>query len=99
MVLQSCYLTDTVVVMMTYEPTSLIDGYGLIKKIRVRDAKLPKQIPAIALTAYAGDEDKIRSIEAGFDLHLVKPTPLKLLVDSILSLLHKNSGSNQATKI
>jgi PAS domain S-box-containing protein len=49
------------------------DGYTLMSKIR----KLPKErggrIPAVALTAYAGSEDRMRAVSAGFQMHIPKP--------------------------
>jgi CheY-like chemotaxis protein len=42
--------------------------------------------PAIAITAYAGDEDRLRALTAGFRIHLPKPVELYELVVSIASL-------------
>lgn len=48
-----------------------INGYEVAHQIRnnsiYRDAKL------IALTGYGREEDKMRSFEAGFNFHLIKP--------------------------
>lgn len=49
-----------------------MDGYELIKQVRRSDEKW-QQIPAIALTAYARVQDRIRAIVAGYDTHAVKP--------------------------
>jgi CheY-like chemotaxis protein len=49
------------------------DGYSLIRKIRNLEPEQGGQIPAIALTASARDEDRSLSIEAGFQVHLAKP--------------------------
>lgn len=50
------------------------DGYKLIKKIRDWEVKQGlKPIGAIALTAYARDEDCQRAISHGFQMHLSKP--------------------------
>jgi CheY-like chemotaxis protein/anti-sigma regulatory factor (Ser/Thr protein kinase) len=49
-----------------------MDGYALIRQIR----QLPepvKLIPAVALTAYAGEVDQQQAIDAGFQIHLAKP--------------------------
>lgn len=54
------------------------DGYALLRRVRT----LPRggDIPAIALTAFAGPDDRRRSREAGFDAHLAKPvTPHDLV--------------------
>ena len=49
------------------------DGYGLIKRLR----GLPKErgglTPALALTAYARTEDRVRALSAGYQVHLSKP--------------------------
>ena len=62
-----------------------IDGYTLITQIRA----LPqgKNVPAIALTAYAGEVDKQRSIDVGFQKHLAKPIDLKQLITAVTLLL------------
>ena len=50
------------------------DGYKLIKKIRDWEISQGlKPIGAIALTAYARDEDRQRAISNGFQMHLSKP--------------------------
>lgn len=55
------------------------DGYELIRDLRSL-GNGQSQIPAIALTAYARTEDRIKAINAGFQLHLAKPVePAELL--------------------
>jgi CheY-like chemotaxis protein len=49
------------------------DGYWLIHQIRTLSPKQGGLIPAIALTACAAQEERIRSLEAGFQVHLPKP--------------------------
>ena len=61
------------------------DGYNLIKKLRKLRMKLAREIPAIALTAYATDDDRERTLAAGFQLHVAKPIEPKELVRSIAS--------------
>lgn len=43
------------------------DGYTLVRKIRQMKQEQGGKIPAIALTAYAREEDKNRAISAGFE--------------------------------
>jgi CheY-like chemotaxis protein len=45
------------------------DGYVLVRRLRAMQAGLG-HLPAIALTAYASDEDSRRALAAGFDTHL-----------------------------
>ena len=49
------------------------DGYGLIRKVRMLSAERGGSIPAIALTAYTRDEDRLRALSAGYHIHLAKP--------------------------
>ncbi|HEV7797349.1 MAG TPA: response regulator [Pyrinomonadaceae bacterium] len=59
------------------------DGYSLIKKLRKLRSKLAREIPAVALTAYATDDDRERTLSAGFQMHVAKPIEPKALVRSI----------------
>jgi CheY-like chemotaxis protein/anti-sigma regulatory factor (Ser/Thr protein kinase) len=67
------------------------DSYTMIKKIRALPAEQGGQIPAAALTAYAGVEDRMRVLRAGFQIHLPKPVePAELIaVVANLSGRHK----------
>ena len=49
------------------------DGYALIRELRRWEEEAGGWTPTIALTAYARDEDRVRSIEAGYQAHLAKP--------------------------
>lgn len=51
----------------------LEDGYSLIRKVRSLTPELGGQIPAAALTAYAREEDRVKALAAGFQLHVPKP--------------------------
>ncbi|MGA9771403.1 MAG: ATP-binding protein, partial [Blastocatellia bacterium] len=52
------------------------DGFSLIRKIRSLPQDKGGAIPAIALTAYAGDDDRSKVLSAGFQMHLAKPVSL-----------------------
>ena len=49
------------------------DGYGLIKKVRALPKERGGQTPALALTAYARTEDRMRALSEGYQVHLAKP--------------------------
>ncbi len=49
------------------------DGYSLIRKVRSSEWGTAKRLPAVALTAYASEQDRDRAIAAGYDEHLPKP--------------------------
>jgi PAS domain S-box-containing protein len=55
------------------------DGYELISALRTQDGPL-RTIPAIALTAYASVDDRVRLLAAGFQTHVPKPVePIELV--------------------
>jgi signal transduction histidine kinase/ActR/RegA family two-component response regulator len=62
------------------------DGLELIRSVRQRPVGAGCRVPAIALTAYARDEDRARSLAAGFDAHLAKPVDLDALVMTVAGL-------------
>ncbi len=62
-----------------------LDGYGVARAMRA-DPGL-RRVPLVALTGYVGPEDRARAREAGFDLHLGKPTRLADLLGAIGPLL------------
>ncbi|HEX5227152.1 MAG TPA: response regulator [Bryobacteraceae bacterium] len=59
------------------------DGYDLIRLVRELPASHGGQTPAIALTAYAREEDRFRALTAGFQAHLAKPVAPPDLVAAI----------------
>ncbi|MBW4576560.1 MAG: PAS domain S-box protein [Aphanothece sp. CMT-3BRIN-NPC111] len=61
------------------------DGYSLIRKIRGMEAE-PGQIPAMALTAYAREEDRQQALSAGFQMHISKPVEPAKLVAGVANL-------------
>ena len=63
------------------------DGFALIAKIRSYETEIDKRVPAIALTAYAGDADRIRCLSAGFQMHMAKPVDPFELIRGVSSLL------------
>ena len=57
------------------------DGYDLIRELRSLDGS--SEIPAIAITGYAGNEEGKLALEAGFQKHLTKPVNWEELVETI----------------
>ena len=66
-----------------------IDGYSLIKQIRKREGENGEHIPAIALTAYARTQDRVRAIAAGYNTHVAKPVEIRELVTVVKCLTGK----------
>jgi signal transduction histidine kinase/ActR/RegA family two-component response regulator len=62
------------------------DGYSLIRKLREIPSPRGANTPVIALTAYAGEQDRARVLRAGFNLHVPKPVQPPELIAAIASL-------------
>lgn len=72
-----------------------VDGFEFIRRIRAveREHKL-ERIPAIALTAYARAEDRMRALSAGYQMHIpkpVEPAELVTVISSLTGRLPKNA--------
>ncbi len=74
------------------------DGYALIRRLRSGNGRTAL-IPAIALTAYARTEDRLRAAAAGFQLHLSKPLEAMELVAAVRSLAKPTTVSNGSPPI
>ncbi|MEH2198869.1 PAS domain S-box protein [Nostoc sp.] len=65
----------------------LMDGYMLLREVRKLSPEQGGQIPAIALTAYAGEINYNQAMAAGFQQHLPKPVDpgdLATAIDKII---------------
>ncbi|MBN3961121.1 response regulator [Nostoc sp. NMS8] len=63
------------------------DGYTLIRKLRSLEPEKGGRIPAIALTAYTREEDRLKVLSAGFQQHLSKPIDPNKLIAAIANAL------------
>ncbi|MEH2352251.1 ATP-binding protein [Nostoc sp.] len=67
-----------------------MDGYMLMRQVKALQANQAKQIPAIALTAYAGEINQQQALESGFQKHLSKPVEPDELVKAIATLIGRS---------
>jgi CheY-like chemotaxis protein len=65
------------------------DGYSLIRKVRALPSDRGGQTPALALTAYARTEDRIRALSEGYQMHLAKPVDRLELATIVGSLCRR----------
>jgi len=63
-----------------------MDGFAFIDRLRRHDNPRIREVPAAALTAYARSEDRMKALQAGFQIHLAKPIDPAELVTTIASL-------------
>ena len=66
-----------------------LDGMQATKIIRNSSHEEAKDIPIVAMTADAFDEDIKRTMQAGMNEHLTKPIDIKVLISTLISLLEK----------
>ncbi|HVF90677.1 MAG TPA: ATP-binding protein [Blastocatellia bacterium] len=70
------------------------DGVDLIRKLRASESENESKIPAIALTAYASNEDRLLVLREGYHLHLPKPVRLHDLIESAADLIARCRREN-----
>jgi CheY-like chemotaxis protein len=66
------------------------DGYSFIRRVRKLKSE-GSRIPAVALTAYATDEDRLEALSAGFQIHVTKPIEPESFVTSLVAVLDRKS--------
>ena len=64
-----------------------MSGFELIERVRHAERAEIREIPAVALTAYARSEDRAKSLRSGFQMHLAKPIDPGELMAAIASLV------------
>jgi signal transduction histidine kinase len=72
------------------------DGYTLLRRVRSLNPQQGGQILAIAVTAYAREEDRQAALSAGFQAHLAKPIDPTQLISLITNLV--NQTPNQVLR-
>jgi CheY-like chemotaxis protein len=90
---------DALMILQSWTPEIMLsdiempgdDGYGLIEKAR-RLTEGHGRLVAVALTAHARPEDRVRALEAGFKWHLAKPIDPSELLSVLATVLAKEKG-------
>lgn len=89
--------TEALAVIGSFKPDVLVsdvgmpnmDGYELIRQIRDLPCDRGGQMPAIALTAYAGEVNQQKALMAGFQRHIAKPVEPEELIQAIIALVQR----------
>jgi len=63
------------------------DGFALVREIRKSPSEQIRKLPAIAVTAYANPEDRVRALVAGYQNHVPKPVDANVLAAAIAKLV------------
>ncbi len=85
---------EAIAYLQSYSPHVLVsdigmpeeDGYSLIRQVRDLEQQRGEKIPALALTAYATEQDQKQALAAGFQMHLAKPIDPAELVTVVAEL-------------
>ena len=67
-----------------------VDGFELLAWVRQLGRDHGGEVPAVALTAFARSEDRLRALEAGFSAHISKPVEPGELISVVASLVGSN---------
>ena len=62
------------------------DGYSLMDKVKAFEMQRQVEIPAIALTVYAREDDRAHALSVGFEEHLSKPFDIDELIETVACL-------------
>jgi two-component system, OmpR family, response regulator len=96
-------VAEALAVMSYFQPDILLfdiclpgeDGYSLLEKVRkLHKQKSQPEIPAIAMTAFVDEKERLYAFLAGFQRHLYKPIDLKELVSMVANLTTLSSNYN-----
>jgi CheY-like chemotaxis protein/anti-sigma regulatory factor (Ser/Thr protein kinase) len=64
-----------------------VDGFELLDWVRHLERDQGSQVPAIALTAFARSEDRLRALESGFSAHISKPVEPSELIATVAAVV------------
>jgi two-component system CheB/CheR fusion protein len=71
------------------------NGYSFVRRIRALGPERGGDVPALALTAFAGEGDRQRAVAAGFQEHTAKPVEFDLLVETLSTLRAEGPASHR----
>ena len=74
------------------------DGYEFMRRIRSLPKELGGAVPAVALTAYAREQDRKRALSAGYQMHLTKPIEVAELSATLVHLISNGNAGDAAGK-
>ena len=68
-----------------------MDGFELIQRLRQLPDEYLRRLPAAALTAYGRTEDRAKTLQAGFEMHLAKPIDPVELAAAVKALARRRA--------
>ncbi|MBX3185822.1 MAG: PAS domain-containing protein [Labilithrix sp.] len=93
------------VMLETFRPLLLVcdiampeeDGYSLLRRVRALGPERGGDVPAIAVTALASEDDRSRALDAGFQVHVAKPVDVDRLVATIVELIRQRADHGETS--
>jgi CheY-like chemotaxis protein len=73
-------------------------GYELLRIVCDELGIADSRLPAIAVTAFARDEDRSRSLQAGFQQHLAKPVQVVELIQAIRAATNEHVPASEPAR-
>jgi CheY-like chemotaxis protein len=74
------------------------DGFSLMRRVRQLAEAAGGRVPAVALTAYAGAEDRDRALLAGFQMHVPKPVEPLELAAALAAFVRRDNDASSAPR-
>jgi CheY-like chemotaxis protein len=71
------------------------DGFAFVAGLRAAPHARLREMPVVAVTAYATLTDRARALAAGFDAHVAKPVSLDALASALLQTRSVADGNEQ----
>jgi len=79
------------------------DGHAVMRRVRELEAAggvaTPRRMPAVALTGLARSDERLRALQAGFQVQLAKPVDARELVSALAMLAGRTGGPPGAAVI
>jgi PAS domain S-box-containing protein len=72
-----------------------MDGYEVLQHLRTLDDEVARTVPVVALTAFAGAENRLKTQQAGFQIHLDKPIDPPQLIETIQTLMKASKSGGR----
>lgn len=96
-------VADAFAVLESYRPDVIFcdigmpgeDGYAFIARLKGHTDAGLRSIPVAALTAYTEESERIKTLQSGFDRHMIKPVTLPRLLDLMTEMLEDSKAGRE----
>jgi PAS domain S-box-containing protein len=75
-----------------------MDGLEVARQLRASNGAVSPEVTLVALTGFDQDDDRRRSLDAGFNQHLIKPTSLNLLRDVLQAVVDRKASAGKSAQ-